>query len=738
MQSLWSLAAQAPLCSCRACAHVPHGVISRTTAAVLDACYKDGRWNKLDRKIESDRRSLSQRREFHSLVRREDVDVEPRTLPMRHTPLGAIEALNSICKMDYTLDRHVASNKNLYDFLRTIHRTYDPEEKLGNRYAEYLGPGLKATDEAVQEEAQAEDSGMRQPLTNAQFEKYHDMINRLVDKLIIQSYYDEIPWDLEKAQRNLESLDSAWTAIRMLRSEGYPRYSHPGIDPTAAREQQNKLISMIRVLFDDWNVDKRKSKPKFQVAKICYNLLVSPFPPSIYHYNLLLIGFIRKSHHNLTDIVVESLLEDSRLRPTTQTVVCLLLHYRRKRDIHGFYNVIRRMMAIDNRGMLIRRKWYEDVLKFPILRPWARLPEVTTSLKLNWVIERPTRNQDIYEALVSGLLSFGRVKDAAKVFVASLQERMGTSVELFIYLLKQCLYKVDAPAAEILLRGLIDNAGVTVSLLIRDNCPTKLAEHLYPILNMGKPPCWPLSKERATMVWYSRTMGPMPGELGKIRLLTTAMFIRQTHNHLRRLNEVYRRMRHILHVEHPEARTEIVVHGINELNELMRHYQYLAGKLLKHQALLKMAKTLERITWDLGPGKVKSIYYRLVPLLEKTLPRPAKDGGYEKTERLEEISRIADGWIKYRVSRMQGIRSDAKRLMIEAELALLMGHRLRNDIWRLMPDDLVTWRPLDLSMTDANSEQERKDGGQRPDEVDLWPREAAAVVWATGPPVRVG
>lgn len=703
-----------------------------STAAVLDAHYKYGRRHELDGKIKGARRCLARQLEFHSLVRHEYVDVEDRTPPMRHTPLGAIEALNSICKMEESIERHVASNKNLYDFLRTIHRTYDPEEKLGNRYVDYLGQNLDVVDDAVQEEAEARATEGRQPLTNTQFEMYHAMVNRLVDKLIIQSYYDEFPEDPERARRNLESLDSAWTAIRMLRSEGYPRYNHPSFEPVAAREQEDKLNNMIRLLFDEWNVDKRKAKPKFQVAKICYNLLVCAYPPSIYHYNTLLLGFTRKSHYNLTDIVVESLLHDSRLRPTTQTIVCLLLHYRRKRDMSGFYNIIRRLMAIDNRGMLIRRKWYEDVLKYPILRPWASSPQVTTSLKANWVIERPARNQDIYEALVSGLLAFGRIKDAAKVFVASLQERIGTSVELFIQLLKQCLYQLDAPAAEIVLQGLIDNAEVTVSLFIRDNCPTKLAEHLYPIVNMGKPPSWPLSEARANMAWYSRTMGPLPEELPKVRILTTAMFIRQTHNHLRRLNEVYRRMRRILDVDHPEARSSIVLLGISELNELMRHYKYLAGRLLKHQALLKVANTLQTITWDLGPGNVAAVYHRMVSLLEKALPRPAKHGGYEKTERLEEISRITDGWIKYRISRMQGIRSDAQRLMIAAELALLMGRRLRSDVRRLVPDEGVTWKTLDLSMTDITIEEEKRDDSQGPDEADLWPKEKAPVVWATG------
>lgn len=752
MQLLWSRAAQAHFCACRACAHVSHSAVRRTTAAVgrrrrrptfsdvftafyttilgtaavLDARYRDGRRHELDRRLEGARSRLAQRREAHSLVRR--VDMEPSTPPMREAPLGAIEALNSICKTEDALQRHQASNRRLYSLLRTIHHLYDPGNKMGNSYTDYLGPSLEAIDAAVQEEALADVFVQRHPISNTQFQQYHAMINRLVDKLISQSYYDEIPWDSEKARRNLESLDSAWTAIRLLRSEGYPRYNHVSVDHTAAKEQQDKLTATIRTLFEDWNKDKRHMKPKFQVAKICYNMLVCPFPPNIHHYNLLLVGFTRKSMYNLSDIVVESLLEDSRLRPTPQTIVCLLLHYRLKRDICGFYNVIRRMMAIDNRGMLMRRKRYEDVLHFRTLSEWAKLPEVTTSLKANWVIERPERNQDIYEALISGLLSFGRVKDAVKVFVGSLQERLGTSVELFISLLKQCLYKLDASAAEILLRGLIDNAEIMVSLIIRDSCPAKLAEHLYPILNMGKPPSWPFTQERAQMVWYSRTMAPTPEQWGKIRLLTIAMFIRQTNTHLKRLGPIVRRMTLMLHMNYPEVRTVVALQGVNELNHLMQHHQFLAGRLLKHQVLLRVAKTLERLTWDFGPGKVKSIYFRVAGLLEKALPRLAKDGGYEKTERLMEVSRIADGWIKYRLSRMHGIRSEEMVLMLEAELALFMGRRLVVDARHLVSDDLVMWKSLDLGMSDASDELERLNEVGWSDEQGLWPKMGMAAL----------
>lgn len=777
MQPLWSRAAQAPLCACRACTHVSGTAIRRTTtavhrrrkpefaevftafyttilgtAAVLDARYKAGRRRELDRKIEETRRSLAHLREVASSPSSSSSssppafqdDTEDSSPPARRpfvmrppAPRNAIEALKSICKMDDSLARHHRSMRQLRFFLRTIHRTYDPEETLGNRYADYLGSNLDAIDAAIQQEAMEDGSTTREPLTTVQFEKYHGMINRMVDKLIIQSYYDELPQDPDRARKGLESLDSAWTAIRMLRSEGYPRYNHPAVDPVAAKQQQDQLTNMIRTLFDEWDKDKQKAKPKFQVAKICYNLLVCPFPPNIYHYNLLLLGFSRKNMHNLNDIVAESLLEDSRLRPTTQTIVCLLLHYRRKRDIHGFYGIIRRMTAIDNRGMLIRRKWHEDVVNISTLREWARRPEVLTSLKANWVIELPSRTQDIYEALVSGLLSFGRVKDAVKVFVGSLQERVGTSVELFIYMLKYCLYRLDVAAADILLRGLIDNAEVMVSLIFRSNCPRRLAEHLYPILNMGKPPSWPFSQERAQVMWYSGTLAISPEDRGRIRLLTTAMFIRQTETQLSRVQFILRRMKRMLEFDNPLIRTSIALRGISEYNEIKGHHQYLAGRLLKHQALLKVSRTLERYTRDMRTGNIRAIYHRAIPVLERTLPHLAKAGGHEWMERLEEIHVVADEWFRYRIVRMPGVDNEARRLMAQAELALFIGQRLWDDTWRHLPQG-VRWKHLNLEsiegqMNDSDDGEGQRRYEQPSEEGGLWPKTEANAVWATGP-----
>ncbi|KAK7735194.1 hypothetical protein SLS53_007584 [Cytospora paraplurivora] len=576
--------------------------------------------------------------------------------------------------MDDALIRHAKSRTVLRTFLRDIHKSYDPARRLGSPRFAHRGPDFDLAEEALEEERGEGGILHREPLTNLQFARYHEMVNTLVDALVIQSYYDEHPWSPQAARRALESLDSAWTSIRLLRSEGYPRYNHPDLDPAATNEGREKLRATVQKLFASWG---DRSSAKFRVAKICYNLLVCPVPPSIHDYNTLILGFTRNKAHNLASIVVDSLLEHSRLRPTPQTIVCLLLHYQCNRDIVGFYGVIRRILAIDNRGMLMRRRWHEDILAVPDLRKWAKQPEVTTSLKGNWVIERPKRNRAIYDALVSGLLDFGRVKDAAKIFVASLQERWGTSVQTFIQLLRQCLYTLDAPAADILLRGFIDNAEVMTTFILRSNSPRKLAEHLYPLLNMGKPPSWPFSEERASLLWYSKTMVTSPQDKTRIQRLTVAMFIRQTENQLTRLNHIIGRLNRIYHTDSILERLDYAACGINELTKLYSHHNFLAARLLKHQALLKISRHLEEKTWDIQPGQLRSTHRKVVRLLEAAIPRPAQPGGWGVSENDEEITTLANQWILYRLSKMHGITSEAQRVAFDIELALLTAVRLQ-------------------------------------------------------------
>lgn len=623
--------------------------------------------------------------------------------------MGAIQLLNSICDTEDMLLRHMHNKRSFNYVLRALHRSYDASSNLSFGYMQdYRGPVLAAVQLAVDHEQRMDNVPMREPLSTTQFERYHDMINQMVNRLIIQSYYDELPDDPMRARRNVESLDSAWTAIRLLRSEGYPKYNHPSVDPVATTEGREELADKIRMLFEAWNADNPGTKAKFQVAKMCYNLLVCPVPPSMHHYNLLVLGFSRKKAYKLVEIVVDSFLNYSRLRPTPQTMVCLLVHYRLKKDIIGFYGIIRRMMAIDNRGMLIRRRWYEDVVQIPALHQWANQPDVTTSLQANWVIERPSRGQDLYEALVSGLLSFDRVKDAVKVFVGSLQEKIGISVELFIYLLKHCRYSLDASAADLLARGLIENVDVVVALLLRDDCPRRMVEHLYPVLNMVDAPSEDWSEERAAMIWHCFSMQVDPKDAAKVKRIKTAMFIRHTTSHLTSLHKALATVRLLQRrpIRDPFHCTLIAQASLDKLARLEHRYAKLSGSVLKHQVLQQVTRRLQAVTWDLGtPERFDALYRHVAALMRTSMPRHG--GGYAAwPAHLDRCDDIAAAWLHYRIGKMRGVMRDDKRFALRARLHLLTGQRLLEETERVLtamqlpkkdwgsPDGLTMYRTV--------------------------------------------
>ncbi|CAN8104440.1 unnamed protein product [Discula destructiva] len=708
----------------------------RDPFAVFDAAYKDG-----PRPIDLDsavgQRPPLPKQEQPAPGRRFAEEMRP------WAPMGAIHALNSICDTEETLTKHMISQRGLETFLQTLHRSYDPLAKLSfHWHAEYLGPNLGAVQLAVDHEQREDKLPKREPMSALQFEHYHNMINKMVNSLIIQSYYDELPADPDRARRNVESLDSAWTAIRMLRSEGYPRYNHPSADPQATKKARDDLADKIRGLFEGWNTENPGSMAKFQVAKMCYNLLVCPVPPTMHHYNLLILGFVRKAAYNLVDIVAQSFFEDSRLRPTPQTVICLLIHYRRQKNIHGFYNVIRRMMAIDNRGMLIRRRWYEDVVKIPALHQWARRPEVTTSLQANWVIERPSRGQELYEALVSGLLSFDRIKDAVKVFVGSLNEGIGISIELFIFLLKHCRYSVDTSAADILSRGLIDNVDVVVSLLLRDDCPMKLTDHLYPVLTMTDPPSSALSEGRVRMLRNSSIMGVDPGDSGRVRRIKTAMFIRHTEAYLFRLERRLRSLKMLRRVQ-GHADMILVAQACTEnLASLERRQTKLSGQVLKHQRLHRIVRELESLTWDLGsPETLAKTHGRIVSVLGNNLPRPlgydAKYSSHNETEHLAMLATLADLWCHYRLRKMYGVMKSTRRMQLRAELVLLTGRRMMAEALALLhlPVDFGS-QTLELfkqPQARTGNSREGQPGEIETEEGSLWPSAEAGAVLRAGP-----
>lgn len=744
MQLLSSRAAQACTYTCTSCAARLNSPIRRTsitayrlrkpnldeisaafyTTALASATAPGVRprstWRNGPKKLlRVSRRIAASLRQASSLVTQDDRTVAG----LLYNP---VETLSSICKTQDSLARHEESNHAYRAFLRDLYKLYDSTDALARRPPHYPGPSMAALDRAIKEE-RMHFVDHREPMTDYQLEKYHEMINRLVDDLVKQAYFDEFPDDPELARRNFDSLDSAWTAIRLLRSEGYPQYTPPQFDPIAAKEARNKLSETIDSLFE-MNQDRRnlRIKPKFQVAKICYNLLVCKFPPTIHHYNALILGFHRQDMPNLVDLVAASLLQDSRLRSTMQTSVCLLAHYRKTRDIQGFFSIIRRLMGVDSRGMLrTRRRLYGSMNTARTVRSWPNDHEVVLSHQGQWAVELPERTQEIYEAVIFGLLAFDRTKDAVKVLLASLQEGVGVSLALLIDVFQLCLYRLNTRTTDILACGMLDHIGIPVRLL-GPGGPRYMAEHLYSLLSVAQPIQGTISEERAQIGSFSRWMFISHNHGGDARLLTTAIFIRQAERKLKQLDHILAFADRLNSTTSPKHRRNLAIITIQRLEQLVGKDAERAKRVLKRRKLFRLVDTLERATWGLKTRGVLNTHRKIVRILARKLPIIAEVDSPLRWEHVEQLEQVADHWFRYRLRKKEDIVGSDNRLMVEVELSLYYGERLMDQV-RRWTAPFWAWKGLAIQSPQETYawEPEQADGDNVAKDEGMWPRARA-------------
>lgn len=704
MQLLFSRAAQAQAYTCASCAARLDVSMRRTaistnhlrksrigeilatfyttvlaSATILDNNSRSIRRNQSRNVVRVDRRKISSRRQVSSLAWKDDGPYtwrnggrEDREEAITDLPRGPVDTLSSMCKTGESLSRFMESEHVRKIFLRDLVNLWSPtDNKRGFNVPHFRGPGLATLDRALKQE-RIIFQNHREAMTDHQFWKYHETINHLVDDLIKQAYFDEVPDDPALALRNIESLDSAWTAIRMLRSEGYPRYKSPHTDPAAAKEARNKLSETIDSLFDQERGPTRNIKPKFLVAKICYNLLVCEFPPTIHHYNALILGFSRSRMPNLVDLTVASLLQETRLRSTDQTAICLLHHYKKTRDILGFFGVIRRLVAVETRGFLrTRRRLSEN-----ILHSWLHSKDVILRPEYYWAVEVPKRTSDLYEALISGLLVFGRIKDAVKVLHASLQEGSGVSVDMLFHLFQFCLYRLHTPTLKLLVGVIMEHANTFAWLLLDGKYgPNKMAQRLYSLLSVLQPISGDLFDERAAINRTSRFRFLPHIRLDPPRLLATAMFIRNTERKLEKLDDFLLLADRSVFTAFPRdmSRTTLMLTILNEFRnfEIER-----ARTIMMHRNLFRLIESLEKETWSVGMDKMFRKRQRVVRILQRVLPTATLRDAPHYREQAEKLEQLADNWVRYRIRKMEPVMGMGQRMVVEIELSLYYGERL--------------------------------------------------------------
>ncbi|KAH6621130.1 hypothetical protein B0J18DRAFT_431645 [Chaetomium sp. MPI-SDFR-AT-0129] len=574
MLGLRSMAAQLRACHCRACLRATKYTTTtkRVTTTTTTTNYTEGsrRPRKLLRgdtfttyhtaastgavafeeprqqdwwpRSEPDERSAEARRSLaallHDSASRDLASVVASPYPdVPYTrPREKLDFFWDLCKLETSSLKDVP--RKLKDRLNTARRL---RSALGLPWNPDI-PAAKDTTLARCEELLFADTGVnldaREPRTEKHLERTMEMMIELTDRLMVQS------WHVTEAKAPgthfpLTCAESPYNFHKMLRNDGYPAYSYPMEDLETTFLQRAELNKTLLQLFERWNPRLRDR----YVGKVCYNLLVCSVPPGIENYSFLILGFSFLGEHELSQEVVDSLLYKSQMKPTEATYLCLLHHYRLKRDIAGFQSIARRMFGFDPRGIgLIRRGPY-FVANYPQLHSWANPEEAAFMDGL--YIRRAPFTQDVAEAMMEGLVDFGMIREGAKLFAVCLREQWTFSRELIWRLFHSCITLMDVPATKLIIRGLLDNID-QASLLLLGPVPvsSKPVRQMRNLLNIWQATTLPRSSDAFDDDFDD---ADFKTESDKTRLdhLATAVWIRETWHHTSMMNV---RLRHAARV----------------------------------------------------------------------------------------------------------------------------------------------------------------------------------------------
>ncbi|KAK4241374.1 hypothetical protein C8A03DRAFT_12348 [Achaetomium macrosporum] len=506
MLGLWSMAAHLRACHCRACLRGANTAARRATttsarsnprrrkvlasdvftacysaimatAAVIDAGRKDKRRRELDRELADARSSLaalleeSQSRDLAKVI----TSAYP-SLP-DSSPLEKLAVLKDICKLEP-------------DYLRGLDATRKARFKKRNDLRKMFGlPGWKILEYDIEHstlarcdevmDAEAKDLSLvhQEVMDEEGLAKVTDMIADLTDRLLTDAYWVSEA-EAPGTHPALESPDSARTMIRLVKSSGYPSYTHPHVDPRETIEQRARMNELNVKIMADWATPRREH----YLAKICYNLLVCGVPPGIQNVNTLILGFSLLCEHKLAEAMVEY-FHSSSMRPTEATFLCLLHHYRMKKDIVRFHDLIRRLFAYNSAGIGLMRRTADDVARDPSLRAWAKTADVR--FVDGHYVQRAPLTRNLAEAMMEGLIDFDLLHEAARLFSVCLGEKWTISKDLMWKLFHSCLTFLDTAAARVIVRGLLNNIDQASSLLLGpDAIGPGLVRQLRHLLNM--------------------------------------------------------------------------------------------------------------------------------------------------------------------------------------------------------------------------------------------------------------
>lgn len=263
--------------------------------------------------------------------------------------------------------------------------------------------------------------------------EYPSSAEGLVHKYILEK--NDIQDGINQAKSRLNSLSQMDTNNeRLFESFESPRLPWYGRRPNKRPRHEAALNHRLTPLLSEMEGGKDLSP---MLSDICYGLLLSPTPPTIKTYNLLLIRFCQLRHESLVQVVWES-MRVSHVRPNETTYSTLLRFFTAMNNEVEFRKLVLRMKGYDGGVALIK----QDVRIKSIAAQRVRRVRYRGHHS-DLVFEKARMNQEVYESLIIGALKFMGEQSAMHYYKYMISEGWKATSEILNAILEDCCNRVD-------------------------------------------------------------------------------------------------------------------------------------------------------------------------------------------------------------------------------------------------------------------------------------------------------
>ena len=219
-------------------------------------------------------------------------------------------------------------------------------------------------------------------------------------------------------------------------SDVYDRFERPDMprydaESTTYEDGWIHLNTTLHAMLQEMKDEEKLDSP---MAQLCQHLLLSRTPPNIHTYNLLLVRFCQLEETPLVHIVLESMWE-SHIRPNEITHATVLRFFTVTGNKAEFSLYVKRMRGLQG-GLALA-----DPNKplSPLLKSRVHL----FGERLHRIAEKARMNQEVYSALIVGLLRFFDPEDAMYWYRAMINEGWRPTAEVLTAILRTSCVRND-------------------------------------------------------------------------------------------------------------------------------------------------------------------------------------------------------------------------------------------------------------------------------------------------------